>query len=225
MNESQLEPYREEILAMKKRGMSTAAMQRQIEQTHRVSIKKTLFYDFVNKVTNGTAPEPEGELFMTPKGQPLYNPVDEETRAFNSTVLTNLDQVRQELANVIKWLSAMNQEAERQGQATREALQHFQQTLAEAMAVRQVEASRASLRPPETPRPAVNPTVTSAFKSARQSMPSFALPAPRSWKHALLYSGLMWGAVVMLFVYGYWRPLWAAVMGWAGIIAELPLHT
>lgn len=188
MNESRLEPYREEIILMKTQGMSTAAMQRQIEKTHRVTLKKTQFYEFVNQVTNGEEPEPEEEFIMPTKSQPSHSPIDEEVRAFYVNLPLKLDDVRRDLAKVITWQAQLDEREERREQATREALRQFQQTLADA--VRQMEATRATVRPSEAPRPIITPTVTSAFRAARGAVPSFAMPSPRSWGRALVYSGL-----------------------------------
>jgi hypothetical protein len=235
MNESRLEPYRDEILAMKMRGMNTAAIHREIEQRHRVTLKKTQFYKFVNQITGETSPEPEGEFTMAPNNPPPYsNPVDEETRALLRAMLTNFDQVRHELAKVIHWQTQLDQKEERRELATRETLQQyqqktrddfqqFQQTLADLP--RQLQAALPAARPFETPRPAAAPSVTSAFRAARGAMPAFTLSGPRSWKRALLYTGMLWGGVVWLFVYGHWRPLWAAVLQWAGMAVESALHT
>lgn len=234
MNESRLEPYREEIMTMKTQGLSKANMLRQVEQAHGVRIGKSQFYAFVDQLTNGTAHEPEGGLFMSSTSQPLHSPADEETRALQSALLMKFDEVRQQLANVITWQSQLDEKEERREQRTREALQQFQQMTGNAFqrfqqaldeAIRQMEASRVTARPQEVPRPAANPSVTSAFRTARQSIPSFTLTSPRSWKHALLYSGILWGVVVALFVYGYWRPLWAALMGLIGFSQGSTLHT
>lgn len=224
MNDSRLEPYRDAILAMKTQGMSTAAMQREIEKRHRVTLKKTQFYDFVNQVTTGAEPEPEEEFIMPTKSQPPHNAIDEEARALQHTLFMKLDDVRRDLAKVITWQAQLDEREERREQATREALGQFQKTLVDLP--RQMEASRASVRPSEASRPPVSPTITSAFRAAQRSMPSFALPAPRSWNRALLYSGMMWGAGIMLFGYGYWRPLWALLASLFGFLSDsLPLHT
>lgn len=226
MNDSRLEPYRDEILTMKMQGMSTAAMQRQIEQSHRVTIKKSQFYAFVNRVTGDTTPEPEEEFSMPTKSQLSHSPIDEEVRAFYVNLPLKLDEMRRELANVIHYQAQLDQKEDRREQSTRAALEQLQRTLAEVMAVRQAEAARANSRPPEAPRPIVTPAITSAFRATRRAMPSFALPAPRSWNRALLYSGMMWGAGILLFGYGYWRSLWALLASLFGsLIASLPLHT
>jgi hypothetical protein len=125
MNESRLEPYRDEILAMKMQGISTAAMHRQIEQRHRVTIGKSQFYAFANQVTHNVEPEREGELFMSPRNQPNHSPIDEEVRAFYVNLPQKLDEVRQELANVLRWQSRMDEESERREQSTREALEQL----------------------------------------------------------------------------------------------------
>lgn len=215
--------------------MSTAEMQRQIEKTHQVKIGKTQFYAYVDQVTNGTAPEPEGGLFMPLKSPPIHSPVNKEPQEFHhtNTLIVRFDEVRQELANVITWLSRMDEQAEQREQRTREALQQSQQMTGEALgqfqqalsdAIGQMETASAA-RPPEVLRPTVNPTVTSAFRLSQGMKSSFALPAPRGWRHAVLYSGLAWGAGILLFGYGYWRPLWALLVSvLSPVIASLPLH-
>jgi flagellar motility protein MotE (MotC chaperone) len=221
MNDSRLEPYRDEILLMKMQGISTAAIQREIEQRHRVAIKKTQFYEFVNQVTNGAEPEPEEEFIMPTKSQPLHNAIDEEARTLQHTLLMKLDEVRRDLAKVITWQAQLDEREERREQTTREALQQFQQVLADA--VRQMEAARATVRPAEASRSQVSPPITSAFRSSRPGV--FSARSPLTWKRALLYTGMLWGAAVLLFVYGYWRPLWDAVLGLSGFVGTLTLHT
>ena len=232
MNESRLESYRDEILLLKMQGMSTAAMQRELEQRHRIILKKSQFYAFVNQITNGAEAESEGEVGMHAKNQPPHSYIDEEARALHNTLLVKFDEVRQQLANVLKWQSQLDEKEERREQMTRETLHHFQKTMGDTLphfqqaldeAIRQMATSRVTARPAEASRPPVSPTVTSAFMASRRVMPSF--PSPVTWQRALLYTGVMWGAAIMLFEYGYWRPLWAAVMGLAGFVADLTLHT
>ena len=220
MNESRLEPYREEIITMKMQGLSKANMLRQIEQAYGVKIGKSQFYAFVDQLTNGAAHEPEGGLFMSPRSQPVNSPIDEEVRAFYINLPLKLDEVRQELANVLKWQARIDEESEQREQMTRDALRQFQETLTEA--VRQLEAVRTTARPPETSRAIASPPPSSVFLPARQPVPSS--PSPKIWKRALLYSGLMWGVFVFLFVFGYWRPLWAVLMVLIGFSEGSTLH-
>lgn len=194
-----LEPYREEILTKLRRGQPKAGIWRALERGHGVKISKSQFYAFVEELSGTVTPETREEPFMVQRETWSANPatVDEKARAFFEQLPLRVQEVGEGVADLMKWLTEKEAEAQQRDKALYSALQQVREMLSGI--AKQPEALRVSPRQAPTGDP---PEKGNGVSPAMLR---------HIWKRAFIVSGIIWGVIVVLFVLGYWQPLWTAV--------------
>lgn len=192
-----LEPYRDEILSLLRKGQNKAEIWRHLERQRGVKIGRTQFYAFVDQLIGDASPGIEEEPFrpLHEVGTPDLASANEAVQAF----LIELPRALEEFSTRLTQLEQRNETAE---QRTLSALREFQETLS---TLPQQSQSRASQTPHASPATATKSIPT-------RNAPVAAAALRQIWKRAFVVSGVVWGMVELLLVQGYWRPLWAAIV-------------
>lgn len=196
MTSPTLEPYREEIRERLRRGQSKAEIKRGLEHAHGLTLGRSQFYAFVDHVSADPSPDMEEESVMPPR-----ETVPPESVLADDTVRAFFVELPRAVQEMTERLAALEQHAGNHQQATLRALREFHETLTKMETSVQAR--------PEPPAQAV-PLVTAT--TPPPPAPILAVTLRRIWKRAFLVSGVVYLLLDVLFVWGYWRPLWNALV-------------
>lgn len=195
MTSPTLEPYREEIQERLRRGHSKAEIKRGLEQAHGLTLGRSQFYAFVDHVSADPSPDME-----EPPVMPRRETVTPESVLADATVQAFFVELPRAVQEMTERLTALEHQAGHHQQATLRALRELHDTLTK------VETSVPAR--PEPPAQAV-PLVTA---TTPPPAPVLAVTVRRIWKRAFLVSGVVYFLLDALFVWGYWRSLWNALV-------------
>lgn len=199
-----LEPYRDEIFSMLRKGQSKADVWRTIEREHGVKISRSQFYAFAEQLGKDTRTDNEEERVMTPREASVSQstPEEEAVRAF----LTDLPRAIEEFTARLTTLEQQSRE-------------HEQKTLAGLRQCREELAGYARRMEtlPARPETLASPETEAAPETILEYEPTVPADRLRSiWKRAFIVSGIFWLLVELLVMRGYWYPLWEILSKWIG---------
>lgn len=126
--------------------------------------------------------------------------MDEKVQAFFTELPLRIAEVRDNLATVMEWMAERNTEALQRDTITQSGLHQLRETLSGVS--QQLEALRGQ---PGQLRPVTPPEKSGGVSPATLR---------RIWKRAFIVNGIAWGLFVVLFVLGYWWPLWTLATRW-----------
>lgn len=202
MPASILEPYREEIFSLLRQGQNKTDVWHAIMRTHGVSISRSQFYDFAKQLGKEPTHDNEKEPAM-----PLRETKASETSGADETVQAFIHGLPRAIEEFSGRLTALEQQSREHEQKTLAGLRHFNEALAGV--TKQLAALPARSDIPSSPDTQTTPEVAPDY---HKTMTTDMLRS--IWKRALIVSGIFWGAIEILWIRGYWHPLWKSLQKW-----------
>lgn len=206
-----LEPYREEIFSMLRKGQSKADVWRTIERKHGVKISRSQFYAFAEQLSKDTTPENEEERVM-----PLREVKVSETPTADETVQAFMTGLPRAFDEFTARLTTLEQQSREHEQKTLAGLRQCREEIAGY--AKRVETLPAR---PETPSAPETETAPESIPEHEQTVATDKLRS--IWKRAFIVSGVFWAAIELLLIRGYWRPLWETLGKWIGFVEIIRL--
>lgn len=197
-----LEPYREEIFSMLRKGQSKADVWRTIERTRGVKISRSQFYAFAEQLSKDTMPENEEERVM-----PLREVRGSETPTADETVQAFMTGLPRAFDEFTARLTTLEQQSRELEQKTLSGLRHFKEELAGV--VKRLEGLSTRPEIPSLPDKETRPEPTPEHDTIVATVTLRSI-----WKRAFIVSGVFWAVVELLLIRGYWRPLWDTARKW-----------
>ena len=198
MTSPTLEPYREDIKTLLRQGLTRAEIKRRDEKKHGAPLGQSQFYEYVKQLRADLDLTAEEEPVM-----PLREVKTPESVLEDDTVRTFFVELPRAMQEMTEKLSVLEQKGGEHQQMMLRALREFHETLTGFdKLLKEQPAQSTSAAPPVTAKP------LAAFP-----VPVTTVMIRQIWKRAFLVSVVIYLLIDVLFVWGWWRPLWDAIAG------------
>jgi hypothetical protein len=196
MPASILEPYREEIFSMLRKGQNKTDVWHSIMRKHGVKISRSQFYDFAKQPSKDSTHGHEEERIM-----PLREVKVSEMVTADEIVQAFIDGLPRAIEEFSGRLTALEQQSREHDQKTLSGLRHFNETLAGVTKGLEALPARVEVSGLSDVATVHELTPTQDKLVAPETLRSI-------WKRAFIVSGVFWGVIELLLIRGYWHPLW-----------------